>query len=186
MSKLFLVNINANAVGAGVGVSIGKMQRGRELETPEAWVHFCCTAAEEAYQAAMDDPILTPELHLDVMQQGKGESTPAFLLRTLEKEPKPFEQLDVAAMEAAAHEAAGVAFRMCMPRLVGRRTTQAFIACVAVGVQRGYILGRDAKSLLYTAQLALSAHPKRESSPRRKRRGAGFDTPPPPNAKEQS
>ncbi len=64
--------------------------------------------------------------------------------------------------------AASEAFKRCMPQLTGRRRAQAFIACVAVGAQRKYLNKGEASSLLYTAQLALSAYPKRNAQKGRK------------------
>ena len=65
-------------------------------------------------------------------------------------------------------DAGATAFRACMPKVTGRRNTQAYIACVAVGVQRRYLSGSESKALLYTAQLALAAYPHRRSSRGRK------------------
>ncbi len=50
-----------------------------------------------------------------------------------------------------------------MPRLTGRKATQGYIACIAFGLQHGYFTGAEAKALLYSAQLALSAYPGRQS-----------------------
>jgi hypothetical protein len=60
-------------------------------------------------------------------------------------------------LDKLAQAAAAIAFRACMPHVTGRRNTQAYIACVAAGVQLKYITGTEARSLLYTAQLALAA-----------------------------
>jgi hypothetical protein len=60
--------------------------------------------------------------------------------------------------EKDAHLAASTAFVVCMPPLVNRASCKAFIACVAVALQRRYIALLDAKTMMYTAQLALAAH----------------------------
>jgi hypothetical protein len=57
------------------------------------------------------------------------------------------------------------AFLRSMPPLTTRANTKAFIACLATGLQRQYLMGTEVKMLMYTAQLALQAH-----QPRAKRR----------------
>jgi len=50
------------------------------------------------------------------------------------------------------------AFRYCLPALTCRGNVQAYIACVAVGIQNGLVSALEARPLLYAAQLALAAH----------------------------
>ncbi len=162
MSALFLASVHGNAVGAGVGLAIHVLQKSAVPESPEAWVHFCVTAAEEAYAAVMDDP---PEISV------KSYGPAARLIEQLEREAGEHHAplvLQGSELEDAAHEAASAAFRLCMPRITSRKQTQGYIACVAAGVQRRYIDGKDAKPLLYTAQLALSAYPQRRANKGRK------------------
>jgi hypothetical protein len=161
--------VHASSVGTGIANAIFAV--GNDPNSPESWVRFCIRAAAEAYEAVIENPPVyvsdrmpgPAELMLGKWAaEGKiGKREPPALLTG-----KP--------LIAAAHAAAAVAFQCCMPKVTGRRQTQAYIACIAVGVQRQYIAGKDAKSLLYTAQLALQAHPLRTKTPRQPRRTAGF------------
>ena len=60
-------------------------------------------------------------------------------------------------------EAASAAFLCAMPPLVSRAHTTAFIACVAAGLGHRYLNAVEAKSLMYSAQLALAAHRPRQA-----------------------
>jgi hypothetical protein len=145
---LFLVRVHANAVGAGIGIAINAMQKAKVKDTAESWVQFCIKAAAEAYAAVIEDP---PEAPL-------GSVGKFMLASSLAQDiPVPTEQLTGKPLEAIAHEAAQTAFRACMPHLTGRRNAQAYIACVAAGVQLKYITGSESRSLMYSAQLALAA-----------------------------
>lgn len=75
------------------------------------------------------------------------------------------------ALEEAARFAAVAAYRESLPVLTGRRRAQAYIACIAAGVQLGYLTKDDLKSLFYAAQMALQAHGKRsrDAGSRRKK-----------------
>lgn len=55
------------------------------------------------------------------------------------------------------------AFLRYAPPLTTRANTKAFIACLAVGLQRQYLTGEQVKMLMYTAQLALMAHRPRST-----------------------
>ena len=70
-------------------------------------------------------------------------------------------------------EAASAAFLCAMPPLVDRAHTTAYIACVAAGLGHRYISAIEAKSLMYSAQLALAAHRPRA----RRRRTTPTPTP---------
>jgi len=59
------------------------------------------------------------------------------------------------------HEAASEAYVGSLPEIDNIFAVRAFIAAVAAGVKRGYIAGPQARLLLYTAQLQLSAMRKR-------------------------
>lgn len=196
----------AHAVGAGITATIRAQAVSKaEADSPEAWVHFCTTAADEAYAAVLESPPVVQRelgsaqkmlLKLDRMEddanaprlwatlpdderdraersgwtQAGWDASQGGLLRGVKVGPVDAEyvQLHGAELSQAAHHAALVAFRACMPKLTGRRTTQAYIACVATGVQRGYFTGSESKALLYTAQLALSAYPSRRAQRGRK------------------
>jgi hypothetical protein len=58
-------------------------------------------------------------------------------------------------------EAASDAYVSALPDLDNIYSVRSFIAAVAAGVKRGYIAGPQARLLLYTAQLQLSAMRKR-------------------------
>jgi hypothetical protein len=58
-------------------------------------------------------------------------------------------------------EAASDAYVSALPDLDNIFSVRSFIAAVAAGVKRGYIAGPQARLLLYTAQLQLSAMRKR-------------------------
>ncbi len=148
----FLERVNAVAVGRGIGFAIGIAQTKETPDSPEAWVDFCLSAAREAHQAAMESP---PRVTLGPVA--------TLLLEIAEEEIDRDPPIDHKAAEAGAHNAARIAYRCCMPKLTGRRMTQAYIACVAAGVQYAYFSGAEATSLLYTAQLALAAYPHRRA-----------------------
>jgi hypothetical protein len=147
--------VHASAVGHGVAHAI---YAAAAPMSAEEWVIFCCTAADEAEATVRESP--SPR------EMGSAER----LLRNLSP-GEEFPELDRHNTRAEAEgirEAGAAAFRACMPKLTGRRMTQAYIACVAAGVQRHYFNGSEAKALLYTAQLALSAHPHRRVNRGRK------------------
>jgi len=159
-----------HASGVGTGIANAIFAVGTDPNSPESWVRFCVRAAEEAYEAVIENPPVYVSEHVPnpvelMLKKWKVERGEA-------EEPKQL--LSGKPLIAAAHAAAAVAFQCCMPKVTGRRQTQAYIACIAVGVQRQYIPGKDAKSLLYTAQLALQAHPLRTRTPRRPRKKVGF------------
>ncbi len=51
----------------------------------------------------------------------------------------------------------GQAYMANLPELTNVGSVQGYVACVAVAMSRGYVSGREARLLLYTAQLALAA-----------------------------
>lgn len=145
--------VHASAVGHGVAHAI--FATDAEPRTAEDWVHLCMTAADEAEAAVADappDPDDRPGLR----------SIIGFLNETRE-DGDPVFAVDRAHRTAAMIEAGAAAFAACMPKLTGRRNTQAYVACIAVGLQRRYFTGAETKAMLYTVQLALSAHPTRRA-----------------------
>ncbi len=59
-----------------------------------------------------------------------------------------------------------IAYMQALPPLTSRAATKAFIACLAVGLQRKLVTGEEVKLLMYTAQLALQAYqPRAKRSP---------------------
>jgi hypothetical protein len=148
--------VHASAVGHGIATAIFANADEGPMR-PEEWVMFCLKAALEAENAVREAPRV----------MGSAEK----LLRELADEGEEFPELDATIAlnrEDAIREAAQAAFRACMPKLTGRRNTQAYIACVAMGLQRRYFSPGEAKALLYTAQLALTAHPHRRVNRGRK------------------
>ncbi len=146
--------VHASAVGHGIATAI--FANSEDPVHPEEWVYFCLKAAAEAEAAVRDAP----------REMGSAEK----LLRELSPEDD-FPDLERAFERNRAEdarEAGAVAFRSCMPKITGRRSTQAYIACIAAGLQRHYLTAAEAKALLYTAQLALSAHPHRRVNRGRK------------------
>ena len=59
--------------------------------------------------------------------------------------------------ETEVREIAAGAFMAHVPELVTVLHVQAYVACLALALSRGYVSGRDARLCLYTAQLALAA-----------------------------
>lgn len=146
----------AAAIGHGIARAI--YAQAEDPQTAADWIHYCLNAAREAEQVARES--------IEPHQMGTAER----LVRELWPDDEPplppaHEEHD----EAAIREAAATAFRCCMPALTSRRRAQAYIACVAAGVQHRYISAGEARSLLYTAQLALAANPKRAPSAARRR-----------------
>lgn len=156
-------SVHAAAVGHGVAWAIYATAEGPR--TPEEWVRLCMTAADEAEAAAADEP----------ESEGEGSAIiRGFLESTREPGHRPTSEImgDVSGRRTIAMiEAGAAAFTACMPQLTGRRSAQAYIACVAVGLQRRYFTGGEAKAMLYTVQLALSAHPSRRAKPRQHKGG---------------
>lgn len=157
----------AAAVGAGIIHAMHALAARPDADSPEAWVLFCCTAADEAYSAVLEQPVQAAE-------EGSATKLLRELCETFGDDPETLARLNRerdqgnADNREAAHQAAAIAFRNCMPKLTGRRASQAYIACSAVALQRGYVTAAEAKALLYTAQLALSAHPSRRAQRGRK------------------
>jgi len=125
---------------------------------PEDWAHLCITAAQEAYAAALSEP--------PAIERSDAERMFDELATAGGAKPGP-SHLSGSALSAAAHAAAAAAFRCCMPQLTNRRSVQCFVACTTTGLLRGYLDGRTSNALLYAAQAALTAHPKRASKRRK-------------------
>lgn len=81
---------------------------------------------------------------------------------------RPLKRLTGEELIQAAEQAARIGYLGAMPRLTKRSNAQASIACIAVGVQQHYISAVEARAMLYTAQLALGAFPKRQQQRSRK------------------
>ncbi len=130
-------------------LAIRAAQSTRDRRTAEGWVHFCITAAEEAFASVMENPprVIRKDTAAEYLNK---------ILRE-KREPEEVEYYEGDKLREVATTAAANAFRNNMPHVTGRRNAQAYIACVAAGVQRHYIAGGEARSLLYTAQLALTA-----------------------------
>jgi len=134
-------------------------------ESPRWWVEQCLAAARAAAEAVAStnverskETVRMPKLHPDGQVEWEvGEEVEVPVLGSRRE--------NVA-------EAASAAFLAAMPPLVDRAHTTAYIACVAAGLGHRYIGALEAKSLMYSAQLALAAH-----RPRQRRRQT---TPHPP------
>ena len=144
------MNLHASAIGVGIANAI--FATDNEPTDAAAWIHFCVTAAEEAHAEVLRNP------PLETTSPGSAE----IMLAKLQNEPPPRRQfVEGAELTAAAKAAATWAFRSCMPKLTNRRSVQCFIACATVGMLHGYITGKETNALLYAANAALTAHPKR-------------------------
>lgn len=137
-------------------------------ESPRWWVDKCLAAARAAAEAVeRNRPVRRP-----IIQEGADEFRPfderaaMEAIQRLSNEPVEYQ---------SPAEAASAAFLCAMPPLVDRAHTTAYIACVAAGLGHRYINALEAKSLMYSAQLALAAH-----RPRARRR---HTTPTPTPAK---
>ena len=185
MRNSFMRTTHASAVSAGIAHTIQAAIDDSIRETTESWVQFCVKAADEAYATIMEhpptiiskskaDPLMLGLLRMgDVMSREDNAKYGATITdnagdyaagKQLSK------RIDEADLKIAANAAAAMAFRCCMPQLTGRRRAQAYFACVAAGLQRGYFPGAEAKAMLHSAQLALNAFPKRQQKPRPARR----------------
>jgi hypothetical protein len=137
------------------------------LDGPESWVHLCITAAQEAVVAEDEGGSELPTRsavaqaldHIRTMEIRKEKSWQVNLLVSL---AEGYVKSSPATPGEGAPSAASIAYRANMPSITSRRTAQCFIACVAAGIVRGYITVKDANALLYAAQAALSAFPKRK------------------------
>lgn len=147
--------VHASAVGHGIAIAIYAAADDGPASSEE-WVLFCLRAAAEAEHAVREAPFQMSPTEKWVRELMPDEEFPEL------------DKLHAEQHEEEIREAGEAAFRSCMPKLTGRRNTQAYIACVAAGVQRRYFTGSEAKALLYTAQLALSAHPHRRVNRGRK------------------
>lgn len=147
-----------------------------EPDSPEAWIHLCLKAAEEATAAIAESDLHSPSHIAQAIRH--IESAPAYYLT-----PGHWQTNDLLAvgkayaegvlkLDANSSAGAAIAFRANLPPMKSRKMVQSFVACVAVGVLQNFITPRDANVLLYGAQAALSAIPKRKSSPLRKRNQA--------------
>jgi hypothetical protein len=159
----FMSGVHATAVGVGIAVSISASSG--KPDSPATWVGFCIKAAEEAKAAVLNDPPYYPN-NRERAKAMFAASLPAGVMQIF-KDPAPV-AMSGDDLTAAAWSAATAAFRCCMPQLTGRRAVQAYIACIAAGVQYKFLSGGDARALLYNAQLALAAFPSRRAARGRK------------------
>lgn len=112
-------------------------------------ISFAQKAADEAYSANLEgEPSETP-LN-DLLRRMSGHEAV--------QSGRPSKS----ALEAA-HTAASEAYRANLPQLTSRTNTKAYIACVAYGQARRYIAAAEARGMLYNAQLALAAFPRRQT-----------------------
>jgi hypothetical protein len=143
------------AAAIGHGIARAMHAQIEDPQTPADWIQFALDAAREAESIARES-----------MEPNEGSALK--LLRELSPEedfgPVSFSDAD----ERAIREAGSMAFRACMPQLTCRRNVQAYIACCAAGVAHKYLTAADAKALMYSAQLALTAFPKRRASAARR------------------
>lgn len=110
-------------------------------------IGFAQKAADEAYSATLDGTEDDSPLNDLLRRMGGHEAT---------QTGRPSRS----ALEAA-HAAASEAYRANLPELTNRKNTQAYIACVAYGQARRYIPAAEARGMLYSAQLALAAFPRK-------------------------
>ena len=73
------------------------------------------------------------------------------------------EYLGKGSKPSVAREAGCLGYRSCMPKLSGPDNIRDFIACVAHGMSTGIIPCSEGTRLLYAAQVAHSAFPKRKN-----------------------
>lgn len=142
-----------------------------ENDGPEAWINQCVQAAEEATHAIAETDLVPPSTISQALANFERIPEPAISKGRWETQyvlavAKAYAD-GVLTCAGSVTEGAAMAYRANMPPMRSRSQVQCFVACVAVGVLRGYISTRDANVLLYGAQAALSAFPKRKSSPRK-------------------
>ena len=194
MRNSFMRTTHASAVSAGIAHTIQAAIDDSIRETTESWVQFCVKAADEAYATIMEhppkiiskskaDPLMLGLLRMgDVMSHEDHAKYGAEITHNADDYAagkRHSKRMDDSDVKVAANAAAAMAFRCCMPQLTGRRRAQAYFACVAAGLQRGYFPGPEAKAMLHSAQLALNAFPRRQPKPRSARRNEQNEPCPP-------
>ena len=130
--------------------------------TPAEAIAACLAAAAEAYQSAIkredgfDDSFhdFDPTWPVDRLAAWFKKQDRAKFNYAVET----FDDFIKGRLEPNPKAAARIAYLNAMPMLVSRGACKAFIACVAVGLQRKYLEPTEAKTLMYTAQLALAVH----------------------------
>ena len=168
MNRLHLVP--AAAVGVGIAASIQATAARPDAESEDAWIFFCGTAADEAYAAVLRDPPPAPARargSIDRLLEDLGEPLDGEIIAD-----EPPEPMTGDALKQAAHSAAAFAFLANLPPLTNRRRIRAYIACLAIAITRSYVTTAVGNKLLYAAQTALSAHPKRASRAGKRRKQA--------------
>jgi hypothetical protein len=142
--------------------------------TAAAAIDRCSDAAEAARAQVLADPPPAPlpaqrigsAQRMLMLLEDKHGPTPG-VVPIAERIAQDAPRLSGQDLTAAADAAAAEAFLRAMPQLANRASTADYIACCAVAVHRRYITAERGKTMLYTAQLALAAHPSRR--PKRKR-----------------
>jgi len=178
--------VHGFAVGSAIARTIRATAEVASGESIESWVQFCLKAADEARATAMENPptVITTDTERQSMrmllQLGDDMSREdnAKYGAEVTNNAGAYDRstrtrsrvMDGEELERYADRSAAMAFCCCMPELTGRRRAQAYFACVAAGMQRGYFRGSEAKAMLHSAQLALNAFPKRQQKPRKSRR----------------
>ena len=184
--RRFMQGVHGFAVGAAIARTIRATAEEATGESIESWVQFCLKAADEARVTAMENPptVITTDSERKSMrmllQMGDDlsrEDHAKYGAKVTNNAERYDQGLGPASrvmageeLERYADRSAATAFCCCMPELTGRRRAQAYFACVAAGMQRGYFKGAEAKAMLHSAQLALNAFPKRQQKPRPARR----------------
>lgn len=154
-----LTHVHPKAVGAGIVAALQAAAARPVRETEEDWIHLCNTAADEAYIAIVHDPPLKQQKIGTVERLLNEMGVEGYSDDDLREE-----LVEDADLLASAHAAASAAFLGCMPPLTTRRRIRAYIACTAVALQRGFVTASVATKLLYAAQTALQANPKRRAA----------------------
>ncbi|SNT19005.1 hypothetical protein SAMN05421770_10554 [Granulicella rosea] len=129
------------------------------------WIQFATDAAKEAEQASTEAGE-KPRGSIGRQAFNAATRARAFdegLYRTLRAIEEQVGPLERAGGKVGPNPAVRDAFIACLPPLTTRQRVKAFIACIVHGQLHGYLEGAEVKSLLYAAQLALSAHHRKEA-----------------------
>jgi len=148
----------------------------QHIDGPESWIAFCQKAADEASEATRIDNLPKRSSVSEAVEKLRSPLYAGFGLNNWEVQycirvADAYASGQLGEAVAPQQEAAAVAYRNCLPAITNRRSVQTFVACVAAGVACGYISAKEANTLLYAAQAALAAMPKRRA-PRGRKAGA--------------
>jgi hypothetical protein len=131
------------------------------------WIDSCVAnvvRAQVLHGEAAKNPSIDPEPEQPNATMSKEEANLAennyqeWCMRSL------FRTARLGARGGIERAAKAQAFLAYLPPLTNRANTKAFIACLAVGLQRKYLTPEEVKHLMYTAQLALQAYRPRTRS----------------------